>query len=387
MRPLLLPLLLLLAPLARAQIGPPADPTAAEINDLVGTMSAAKRVKGLEWDGGLHDHRAMIPVHCAASGAPSGYTMHYGWYSPDGDVTFVPADSASPVAKVAGPARATIRCRLRATKADDPVVHVGEATFATVGYGVLDTMAVAAIGGPITTSVHNPSTLGTERTYEHDENDPAKPFYLTNFGYAHNAAGTTSHLAQRTQQGTLTIPAQLSGTTVACTLPEHVFTKKPLTAAFDGTHSPTEIDVAAQAAFLDGVPKVKYSYNNGDRDDRLVGEADDDSDETKDRVVTGTQANPVVSWVAHVYHVSGHKPADMLYGIPEGVTDVPPLTQGDLPDMTGQAAWTDWKKYKYSVQDTTHQPMCGVWVQERFTQLIPPNFDTNIAGQEWTSIQ
>jgi hypothetical protein len=48
--------------------------------------------------------------------------------------------------------------------------------------------------------------------------------------------------------------------------------------------------------------------------------------------------------------------------------------------------WRCGSRYWYKLLDTFGQPCPGVWVQERFTSPLPPNFNVNTDKQYWVTV-
>ncbi len=90
-------------------------------------------------------------------------------------------------------------------------------------------------------------------------------------------------------------------------------------------------------------------------------------------------ATQVVTWVPHVYKVSGHVPKSLVDG------GDPQATRHPKAKPSGASYWTDEQWYRYKLLDSEGNGMPGVWVQERFTDGDHLQLTVNGSGSYWTA--
>ena len=335
------------------------------------------QVAGLKYNTIRHQQEGGFIVSASAmlpnnQSVPPDCILQYQWSDANGNLQFDDASAQSTAAHTTGPKVCFPVCKVIAIRNGSPA-YAGESS-----------NECAAIGGPI-----NVGLKTQPNTYQHDQNDPTKSWYLTVFDY--NNIGFTPSLSQPTQYLTLNVlKGQPEGTTV--TYGDIPMTYKKM-AGRVGLAGIFACNVYAQGAFRDAVPTAHFHF----QDNAISGDADDDSATTMDPV-----EDPIthkVSYVAHVYKLSGHKPTSLvecndasvrpLSGAPNDLALLDPTFNPEqVPPPSLATNWTNGQLYRYTLLDDTGDRMPGIWVQERFTDMnqFPPNGSYNSVDDYWPTL-
>ena len=226
-------------------------------------------------------------------------------------------------------------------------------------------LTVAAIGGPLSLTAKPASGMPT--TFQHDQNDPAKPVYAQYFAYGH-ASPPASSYAQITQDAMAAAPSQLTGTTMTWSYGS--FRCPELVA--NPTANLSSITVQAESASSATI-SCSFSYTDP-TDPSLTGTAVDDT--------TQTPQSPSKPTVMMVNKVTGHEPSSSAL-----CSSNIPVTAADAGVPLGPGQIFVGSKCSVYVYDQLGSQMPGLWVQERYTSVPTGvlSIEANGEGNAWTT--
>lgn len=275
-------------------------------------------------------------------------------------------------------------------------VHIRNDSTNTDSYPVF-TSSCAVIGGPLTFSPESYSysyvkdtfaffNNGTELNYKNqggqfstvtltlpdqDDNNRAKPYYLQYFGFDPTGSIPTDSQPPRAHL-TVAATGQPPGTTYTWTVSDPTVFRT----TNGGQQTDTSLVGVAVAAGSVTV-KCNYSLTYSNLNGSASAQVDDDTD---------TTSNPRDPTITLVRTINCHEPHDTAkqswkWYWPAGIVSVSQTGQV-VPDGSTYAGECD--EIAVTSQLGVHMP--GVWIQERFTSTVPPDFTVNQgSGPSWST--